>query len=99
MCSSDLEIAPRDFVFRSREFEQMEIEYFVNPEHWQEVFDELLAATHAFLAELGLKQKHMSERRSARSVVSGASRWSYRKSAPVPSTSATARRSQREHVA
>ncbi len=23
------EIAPRDFVFRSREFEQMEIEYFV----------------------------------------------------------------------
>ena len=26
------EIAPRDFLFRSREFEQMEIEYFVNPE-------------------------------------------------------------------
>ncbi len=25
------EIAPRDFLFRSREFEQMEIEYFVNP--------------------------------------------------------------------
>ena len=35
------EIAPRDFVFRSREFEQMEIEYFVDPEHWQEAFDEL----------------------------------------------------------
>ena len=55
------EIAPRDFVFRSREFEQMEIEYFVNPEHWQEAFDELLAATHAFLAELGLKQEHIHE--------------------------------------
>jgi glycyl-tRNA synthetase len=26
------EISPRDFLFRSREFEQMEIEYFVNPE-------------------------------------------------------------------
>jgi len=26
------EIAPRDFLFRCREFEQMEIEYFVNPE-------------------------------------------------------------------
>ena len=26
------EIAPRDFLFRSREFEQMEIEYFINPE-------------------------------------------------------------------
>ncbi len=26
------EIAPRDFLFRSREFEQMEIEYFIEPE-------------------------------------------------------------------
>ena len=55
------EIAPRDFVFRSREFEQMEIEYFVDPEHWQEAFDELLAATHTFLAELGLKPEHIHE--------------------------------------
>ncbi len=55
------EIAPRDFVFRSREFEQMEIEYFVDPEHWQDAFDELLAATHEFLAELGLKQEHIHE--------------------------------------
>ena len=55
------EIAPRDFVFRSREFEQMEIEYFVDPEHWQEAFDELLAATHEFLAELGLKPEHIHE--------------------------------------
>ena len=55
------EIAPRDFVFRSREFEQMEIEYFIDPEHWQEAFDELLAATHAFLAELGLRPEHIHE--------------------------------------
>ncbi len=55
------EIAPRDFVFRSREFEQMEIEYFVDPEHWQEAFDELLAATHAFLAELGLRPEYIHE--------------------------------------
>ncbi|MBF1028208.1 MAG: glycine--tRNA ligase [Candidatus Nanosynbacter sp.] len=55
------EIAPRDFVFRSREFEQMEIEYFVDPSKWQEAFDELLAATHAFLAELGLRQEHIHE--------------------------------------
>ncbi len=26
------EISPRDFMFRAREFEQMEIEYFINPE-------------------------------------------------------------------
>ena len=55
------EIAPRDFVFRSREFEQMEIEYFVDPSKWQEAFDELLAAAHAFLAELGLRQEHIHE--------------------------------------
>ena len=55
------EIAPRNFVFRSREFEQMEIEYFVDPSKWQEAFDELLAATHAFLAELGLKPEHIHE--------------------------------------
>lgn len=33
------EISPRDFVFRSREFEQMEVEYFVNPENWEEAFE------------------------------------------------------------
>ncbi len=27
------EISPRDFLFRSREFEQMEIEYFINPKN------------------------------------------------------------------
>ena len=55
------EIAPRDFVFRSREFEQMEIEYFVNPENWQEAFDELLKATHGFLEALGLDPRNIHE--------------------------------------
>ena len=55
------EIAPRDFVFRSREFEQMEIEYFVNPENWQEAFDELLKSTHEFLEVLGLDPKNIHE--------------------------------------
>ena len=55
------EIAPRDFIFRSREFEQMEIEYFVDPERWQEAFDELLAATHEFLGKLGLSREHIHE--------------------------------------
>ena len=55
------EIAPRDFVFRSREFEQMEIEYFVNPENWQEAFDELLKSTHEFLESLGLDPENIHE--------------------------------------
>jgi glycyl-tRNA synthetase len=33
------EISPRDFIFRSREFEQMEIEYFVDPAKWEESFE------------------------------------------------------------
>ena len=33
------EITPRNFIFRSREFEQMEIEYFIEPDDdaWQPV--------------------------------------------------------------
>jgi len=33
------EITPRDFVFRVREFEQMEIEYFVKSEDWEKYFE------------------------------------------------------------
>lgn len=55
------EISPRDFIFRSREFEQMEIEYFVHPDKWQEAFDELLASTHEFLYDLGLPSEAIHE--------------------------------------
>lgn len=55
------EISPRDFIFRSREFEQMEIEYFVDPEHWETSFDELLQSTHVFLERLGLKAEDIHE--------------------------------------
>ena len=40
------EITPRDFIFRVREIEQMEIEYFIHPEKWEDYFvywhDEML---------------------------------------------------------
>ena len=55
------EISPRDFVFRSREFEQMEIEYFVHPDKWQESFDMLLESTHQFLDKLGLPKDKIYE--------------------------------------
>lgn len=55
------EISPRDFVFRSREFEQMEIEYFVHPDNWEAAFDELLASTHDFLRKLGLPDDMVHE--------------------------------------
>jgi glycyl-tRNA synthetase len=55
------EISPRDFVFRSREFEQMEIEYFVHPNKWQESFEALLAGIHEFLSAMGLPEDKIHE--------------------------------------
>jgi glycyl-tRNA synthetase len=55
------EISPRDFIFRSREFEQMEIEYFVHPASWQESFDALLADIYVFLENLGLQKENLHE--------------------------------------
>lgn len=55
------EISPRDFVFRSREFEQMEIEYFVNPESWEKQFEIWQKDIHEFLDKLGLPKKKVHE--------------------------------------
>lgn len=56
------EISPRDFVFRSREFEQMEIEYFVDPENWEAEFEKLLSLVRKFLTEkMGLPQSSLYE--------------------------------------
>src|SRR5690606_27560162 len=33
------EITPRDFIFRLRELEQMEIEFFVHPQQWEQYFE------------------------------------------------------------
>lgn len=55
------EISPRDFIFRSREFEQMEIEYFVHPDKWEEAFEGLLQSTYEFLDLLGLPRENIHE--------------------------------------
>lgn len=48
------EIAPRDFIFRTREFEQMEIEYFVDPENWKETFEHFIKEVHAYTQDVGI---------------------------------------------
>lgn len=48
------EISPRDFVFRSREFEQMEIEYFIKEETWEQSFEQWRTDIKAFLKESGV---------------------------------------------
>lgn len=55
------EIAPRDFVFRSREFEQMEIEYFVHPEAWKEAFEEWRTLMHEWVTAVGIDASKVSE--------------------------------------
>ncbi len=55
------EISPRDFVFRSREFEQMEIEYFVDPRFWQESFELWRQLIWQWLEKIGLKRESIHE--------------------------------------
>jgi len=55
------EITPRDFVFRVREFEQMEIEYFVKPADWEKYFEYLKEEMLAWMEELGLDMNKVHE--------------------------------------
>ncbi len=53
------EINPRNFTFRSREFEQMEIEYFCRPEDGMRLTDEWLEARLAFYEEIGIPREKL----------------------------------------
>lgn len=54
------EIVARNFIFRVREFEQMEIEYFISPDaKWKGLFDEWLDKQEEFAMELGAKKKDL----------------------------------------
>lgn len=55
------EISPRDFIFRSREFEQMEIEYFIDPATWESEFEKWIALIHDWTNALGLPPQSMHE--------------------------------------
>lgn len=48
------EINPRNYTFRSREFEQMEIEYFCHPDDGLRLTDEWLETRLAFYDEIGI---------------------------------------------
>ncbi|MBI2097514.1 MAG: glycine--tRNA ligase, partial [Candidatus Vogelbacteria bacterium] len=55
------EIAPRDFLFRVREFEQMEIEYFVRPEDWEKFFEYWRKEMSDWLTDIGLSSGQIQE--------------------------------------
>jgi len=53
------EITPGNFIFRTREFEQMEIEYFIREKDWKKVFEKWQTAMEKWAAVIGLDQKNL----------------------------------------
>ncbi len=55
------EITPGNYIFRTREFEQMEIEYFIRSEMWEESFETWLAAMHEWIKKCGINSEAIHE--------------------------------------
>ncbi len=55
------EISPRDFVFRSREFSQLEVEYFIHESDWKDLFEKWRADIASFLESVGVDMSRVSE--------------------------------------
>ena len=55
------EIAPRDFLFRQREFEQMEVEYFIRPEDWEKYFEYWRGEMLEWMEDIGLDMTKVHE--------------------------------------
>jgi glycyl-tRNA synthetase len=55
------EISPRDFIFRVRELEIMELEYFIDPSNWEAEFEKWLKMSREWFAALGLPEEKVHE--------------------------------------
>jgi len=53
------EITPGNFIFRTREFEQMEIEYFVEEKEWKKYFEYWTREMHSWLALIGISESNI----------------------------------------
>jgi glycyl-tRNA synthetase len=53
------EITPGNFIFRTREFEQMEMEFFVAPDEAERWFGHWLAERERWYTELGIRPDHL----------------------------------------
>ena len=56
------EITPGNFIFRTREFEQMEMEYFVPPADWEKWFDYWRQQRWQWYVDLGLSPERLRRR-------------------------------------
>ncbi len=59
------EITPGNFIFRSREFEQMEMQYFCRPDDAPRLFDEWLKARRQWYTDLGIRDELLRFREHA----------------------------------
>jgi glycyl-tRNA synthetase len=64
------EITPGNFIFRTREFEQMEMEYFVPPDEAHNWFEHWLKERMDWYVELGLRPDHLRLRAHERDELS-----------------------------
>ncbi|KND48477.1 MAG: glycine--tRNA ligase [Parcubacteria bacterium C7867-005] len=55
------EISPRDFIFRQREFEQMEVEYFIREKDWEKSFEEWRNKMKDFAKAVGIEEVYELE--------------------------------------
>ncbi len=60
------EITPGNFTFRTREFEQMEIEYFVFPKEADKSYEYWVEERFAWYTQLGLKKENLRKRPHAK---------------------------------
>lgn len=55
------EITSQNYLFRTREFEQMEVEYFVREDSWKDEFENWRQEMHGFIEAIGLDEEKVSE--------------------------------------
>ena len=60
------EITPGNFIFRTREFEQMEIEYFVRPEEADKKLEEWIDNRYGWYIDLGIRKDNLRKRPHAK---------------------------------
>jgi len=53
------EVSPENFIFRTREFEQMELEYFVEPEKSEEYHQKWIEERFEWYLDIGLKKENL----------------------------------------
>ena len=71
------EITTGNFIFRSREFEQMEIEFFVNPETAEEWFNYWREERFNWYVQLGIKKENLQLRQHAEGELAHYARATY----------------------